>query len=1475
MIGKTVSHYRILERLGGGGMGIVYKAVDTRLDRMVALKFLSPQLSCDEISKKRFVHEAKAASALDHPNICTIYDIDEIEDGLFIAMAYYDGETLKKKLSGSPLDLRAVIDIASQTALGLSKAHSQGILHRDIKPANLMITRDGTIKIVDFGLAKLTGQTELSRPGATYGTAAYMSPEQAQGLPLDHRTDVWSWGVVLYEMLTGKLPFQGDNHLTLFRSIVQLEPSRITEHRGDLSGDFDRFMSKVLHKNLDHRHSTILEAVEELQKLHTISGVSVQLTKAVTLIPETKIATPLKPEKKQVAIVRLLFPAYSDLLEQLSNEELQMLLRKISDELGKVAKEFHGFVNDFSGDQFTLIFGVPSAEEDDFIRAVRAARAAQSRIQELTSIYEPDLGTSVRLVCGIAAGRVVVRPSTSSDRTYELNGNAVQNAAFLATHAEPGETWILEENRRWLERFFVLEPREEIAVKGKARSIRPCSVASEVSDSNVHFWQRDDLSAYAGRSRELETLQQLLEKAENGQGQFVAVIGETGAGKSRLFYEFRRRLDPRLIRILHGGSRFYGSSFPYGPFVEAVRDALNIRDGHDDEEMAARQILELDPTLSEFIPVYFHVLGIPTSRYALPKHLQGKELQLAISEAFCAFVLSNGRGPVVFILEDWHAADEASKNLLSQLQEMATGYPVLILVNSRPECSFPAAAHHTTLYLGPLDPSSSRVIIESALGAQSVATNIVEVILERTGGNPFFIEEICRTLLEEQAVQIESGVAFAARALEHLRLPETIHSVIGTRLDRMDPDARYVLEVAAVIGREFHRSLLQRLIRNEDRLLPALELFKNHGLIQQLRVLPDATYTFKHPLVQEIAYDALLAHERKNLHGLVGEAIEEIYAGRLEERFDLLTHHFSMAERWEQAVQYGRGSARKAKAIGDFQAALSKLEKVEEWITKLPSNRQTENLCVENLLEQESICETLGIRDRQEQLLQRLLSFLNRQNDKPFLTEVHRRKGELYTLIGKFDEAEEAFNEALRLSVELEDLSSQRNAHRGKGFLNWRRGRSEEAITENELALAIDRQRNDEEDLATDLMNLTVVLRGMGRTDRALQCAEEGLQKYESVENPVKRATAFHLVANIYREIGDIERALYYFQKAMDISSASRLVITQSFHLTAIASLYSQQGKIEESMKLLKQSVELCRKSGYADGLAHSLRLLGELLPQCGQIENSLGHLEEAASIFVSVKDSASSAMVYKTMASLQEKENQTEGAIQSWRKMAALCRESGDREALASAYEAIGRLSRQHSDPESAIQAFTEALSFAEKEETKGSLRNNLGILEWKRGNYEGALAHFNAALEMFQASGDLVHAGLMLNSIGVTLKNLGKKEQAKAALKQAVEWNRNTSQRLLEGHSWSALGDISFESGEYKDALEYFNASFQIRKDIADRKGEAWMLYQLARVYAAQKNESSASQCLAEALQIGRECEENDLLRACKEFETALNTK
>ncbi|MFB3131410.1 MAG: serine/threonine-protein kinase, partial [Rhodothermales bacterium] len=213
LIGREVAHYRVTEHLGGGGMGVVYKAEDTRLQRTVALKFLPPFLKDDAQARRRFLQEARAASALDHPNICTVYEIKETEEGrLFIAMAYYEGETLKKKIARGPLPLDTALDLTLQTARGLAHAHARGIVHRDVKPANVMVTQEGLVKVLDFGLAKLAGSAQITRTGTTLGTVAYMPPEQARGEVVDHRADIWSLGAVFYELVAGQRAFPGDYH---------------------------------------------------------------------------------------------------------------------------------------------------------------------------------------------------------------------------------------------------------------------------------------------------------------------------------------------------------------------------------------------------------------------------------------------------------------------------------------------------------------------------------------------------------------------------------------------------------------------------------------------------------------------------------------------------------------------------------------------------------------------------------------------------------------------------------------------------------------------------------------------------------------------------------------------------------------------------------------------------------------------------------------------------------------------------------------------------------------------------------------------------------------------------------------------------------------------------------------------------------------------------------------------------------------
>lgn len=272
MIGQTVSHYKILDKLGEGGMGVVYKAQDLRLDRTVALKFLPTHLGADEEQKKRFFQEAKSASALDHPNICTIHEIDQTDGGqIFICMAYYEGEPLNKKIEKGPLKLEESVSIAGQIAQGLAKAHRQGIVHRDIKSGNVVITADGVAKIVDFGLAKLLGKSTTAKT-KTVGTPGYIAPEQLSGDLADHRADIWSLGIVLYEMLTGQLPFQGDYEQAVLYAILNETPATVSSMRKGIPFALDGIVAKCLQKNPAGRYQKAEDLIEDLKRAAVASG---------------------------------------------------------------------------------------------------------------------------------------------------------------------------------------------------------------------------------------------------------------------------------------------------------------------------------------------------------------------------------------------------------------------------------------------------------------------------------------------------------------------------------------------------------------------------------------------------------------------------------------------------------------------------------------------------------------------------------------------------------------------------------------------------------------------------------------------------------------------------------------------------------------------------------------------------------------------------------------------------------------------------------------------------------------------------------------------------------------------------------------------------------------------------------------------------------------------------------------------------
>jgi serine/threonine protein kinase/tetratricopeptide (TPR) repeat protein len=327
MIGQTISHYRILEKLGEGGMGVVYKAQDTTLDRNVALKFLPQYLTSDPVEKERFYHEAKAAASLTHANVAVIHEIGEHDGQVFIVMEFVEGKTLKTNLTNEPLSIMKILDLAIQVCEGLSAAHEKGIVHRDIKSDNIMVTPKAQAKITDFGLAKLKGATKLTKAGSTLGTAAYMSPEQAQGADVDHRSDIFSFGIVLYEMLTGRLPFRGEHEAAMMYSLINEQPEPIARFNEKVTPEIEHIVAKALEKDRDDRYQHADDLLSDLRRERK----KMEYTKAGFVRTSTSIPAvePVKPKSKMkyivpasvVAVVVVLFVLFNPFNVQIENKK--------------------------------------------------------------------------------------------------------------------------------------------------------------------------------------------------------------------------------------------------------------------------------------------------------------------------------------------------------------------------------------------------------------------------------------------------------------------------------------------------------------------------------------------------------------------------------------------------------------------------------------------------------------------------------------------------------------------------------------------------------------------------------------------------------------------------------------------------------------------------------------------------------------------------------------------------------------------------------------------------------------------------------------------------------------------------------------------------------------------------------------------------------------------------------------------------
>ena len=1477
----TDSRYRIIERLGRGGMGVVYRARDERLERDIALKFLPPHLSADPSAKRRFLVEARAAAAIEHPNICTVHEIGDTDDGqLYIVMACYDGETLDKRIVRGALPIDEAVRIAGEIARGLAKAHERGIVHRDIKPANIMVTEDGLVKILDFGIAKLADQAVTQTVGAI-GTVAYMSPEQAFGETVDHRTDLWSLGVVLYEMLTGERPFRGKGEQALLMATLSQEPECVRGLRPDVAPELEALVHRALEKRPTDRFTNASELMRALaacqERAPSVQGsASTPLERAGTATDGTHRSSALvrSGERRQVTIVTSLIEAQDALVERFSPDEADAVRARLREAANEEAARHGGVVNQWSGDRFTLLFGVPMAHEDDALRAVQAMLALHARVAGIAATLDTRLSSTLRLRSGIHVGAVVAQAQDGGDRQYRITGAPVEASSRLAAAAASDELLLSPEMRRLVAPFVQTIDASPVALSMGGQPVAPSRVLGETAvRSRLDGAARDGLTPFVGRERERATLTEHLTGARTGSGHLTVLIGEAGAGKSRLLHELRSSAATQGMRVILGRCEAHGEHTPFLPFLDATQHALGMpADGTGSErhEVAVAAARALDASLEEFLPLYLALLAIPSEAHPVPEHLRGELFQAAMFDAITALFTQGARTqPTLLMLEDWHWSDEASRAALRQLAEIVSAFPLLLVLTARPDTGIEwgTADHQSLLHLPPLDGSAAGQIARAVLGAERVAPALVARLHERTGGNPFFLEELCEALREEGLVAVRDGEAAAADLALHV--PETVQGVLRTRMDRLDDDARETLRFASVIGREFTRGVLED-VTSLGAVLgatlgAALERLKSSGLVQQTGVVPEPSYRFKHALTQEVAYDSLLEHQRAKLHAAVGRAIEKRYAQRLEEHVERLAHHFSCAEAWSDAVQYGLQAADRAMALSQNPDALSTLERIEVWVQRIPESAEQRDLHADVLLRLERACEMVGQRSRQLTIVESLIALLAPHGPSERLAKAYLRQGDAFTLLHRFEAAERALQTAQRLATERRDAAGERNALRSLAFLRSHEGHHSEALTLIEDVLARGRIASDTRAEAGDLATMANILRALGQLDRALEVLEDARGRMSKLENPVRYGALLNVIGTVHRDLGNLDVAVEYFQRTRELREHP---VYASFSLPTIAHVQLQQGKIEEALATYREAVALNRKARYADGTAQTTRSLGEVLAGLGRDAEAVPYLAQAADLFAQLEERANEALMRRRLASVHQKLGDWRAAHDAWRAVRTIARALADLSVEAEALEGIARAERQlGSDPAVVIAGYEEALATAARAGDRSrelAVRNTLGIVQWQRGAYADAVRHYEAALRLCREGSDRVHEGLILNSLGATLHRLQRWDEARTALLDGVRITEETGEVQLQAHALGTLGEVCLDSGRFEEARTHLHASLGLRVALPDRRGEGWMHERLARTARAQGNMIESATHATRARDIAAELEDVPLQAA-----------
>ncbi|MBW1788843.1 MAG: AAA family ATPase, partial [Deltaproteobacteria bacterium] len=656
----------------------------------------------------------------------------------------------------------------------------------------------------------------------------------------------------------------------------------------------------------------------------------------------------IEGERKLVTVMFCDMEGYTPLVEQLGAEESYAVMDKVYELLIHKVHDYEGTVNEMTGDGIMALFGAPIALEDAPQRAIRSAYAIHREITRFNDkLREERKGIPpLRMRIGIHSGPVVVGTLGNNLRVeFKAVGDTVNLASRMEGLAEPGTAYVTEDTFRLTEGFFRFEALGQKEVKGKEEPVNVYRViAPSTRRTRFDVSAERGLTPFIGRERELDLLIDGFERTKGGRGQAFSIVSEAGIGKSRLLYEFRKSITSADMMFLEGRCLSYSGGVAYHPIIDILKANFDIGEGDGDSEIREKvkrglKILGIDEAPA--LPYLLELFSVKDSGIdKIPMSPEAKKDRTI--EVFKLITLKGAEiRPLITAYEDLHWADKSSEEVLKYVLESIPGARVLMIFTYRPEFvhTWGGKSYHSQLNLNRLSNRESLALVTNLLGTEDIDGKLEDLILEKTEGVPFYIEEFVRSLNDLKVIEKKHNKCRLAKDIQDVTIPSTVQDVIMARVDSLPEGAKELLQTGSVIEREFSYEIIKRLpsLKNRE-LLSHLSVLKDSELLYERGVYPESRYIFKHALTRDVIYDSILNKKKKKLHEEIGNAIEELYADRIEEQYELLVHHYSLAEDWVKAVRFGRLAAEKAHKFGQFQQAVSLYEQTKEWLLILPEN---------------------------------------------------------------------------------------------------------------------------------------------------------------------------------------------------------------------------------------------------------------------------------------------------------------------------------------------------------------------------------------------------------------------------------------------------------------------------------------------------------------------------------------------------------